>query len=192
MLDCCADMEKAKEVGWTLDQLACTAQCNGASVHISRNLDVDSTRKLLETSCRANSDQSEFVIASYDRKTLGQTGMGHFSPVAAVDPATDSALILDVARFKVSFFLAKCCFNLSDRTRYSQFSFSWHDSCSCTMYQKQPDLNVQYGPYWVRIEDLASATMPKDPASGLSRGFVTLRKAKEKERSSSVDLSCRV
>lgn len=31
---------------------------------------------------------------------LKQTGQGHFSPVAAHDPISDSVLILDTARFK--------------------------------------------------------------------------------------------
>jgi len=39
-------------------------------------------------------------VCNYSRKVLGQTGDGHFSPVAAWDPATESVLIMDVARFK--------------------------------------------------------------------------------------------
>ena len=31
---------------------------------------------------------------------LAQSGTGHFSPAAAYDAATDSVLVLDVARFK--------------------------------------------------------------------------------------------
>ena len=41
-----------------------------------------------------------FLVVSYDRKVVGQTGSGHFSPVAAYDEASDTALILDTARFK--------------------------------------------------------------------------------------------
>ena len=40
------------------------------------------------------------LVASYARSSLGQTGDGHFSPIAAYDATTDSVLILDVARFK--------------------------------------------------------------------------------------------
>lgn len=40
------------------------------------------------------------LIVSYHRGTLGQTGTGHFSPIAAYSPAHDSVLILDSARFK--------------------------------------------------------------------------------------------
>jgi Phytochelatin synthase len=40
------------------------------------------------------------LVVSYTRKTLGQTGTGHFSPIAAYDTVSDSLLILDTARFK--------------------------------------------------------------------------------------------
>mmetsp|Transcript_1836 Transcript_1836/g.2786 ORF Transcript_1836/g.2786 Transcript_1836/m.2786 type:complete len:316 (-) Transcript_1836:380-1327(-) len=45
-------------------------------------------------------DTNRFLIVSYNRGTLGQTGTGHFSPIAAYDEASDQVLILDVARFK--------------------------------------------------------------------------------------------
>ena len=40
------------------------------------------------------------VMASYSRAALGQTGGGHFSPLAAFAPESRMVLILDVARFK--------------------------------------------------------------------------------------------
>ena len=42
----------------------------------------------------------DILVVSYDRRTLGQTGSGHFSPLAAYDTESDSVLILDTARFK--------------------------------------------------------------------------------------------
>jgi glutathione gamma-glutamylcysteinyltransferase len=45
-------------------------------------------------------DVNGFIIVSFSRETLGQTGSGHFSPIAAYHEATDRCLILDVARFK--------------------------------------------------------------------------------------------
>jgi glutathione gamma-glutamylcysteinyltransferase len=41
-----------------------------------------------------------FLVVSFGRSSLGQTGDGHFSPVAAYHEETDRVLILDVARFK--------------------------------------------------------------------------------------------
>jgi Phytochelatin synthase len=40
------------------------------------------------------------VIVNFNRASLGQEGEGHFSPLVAYDPASDSFLILDVARYK--------------------------------------------------------------------------------------------
>lgn len=53
----------------------------------------------------AAADDSEdrgFLVVSFSRSHLNQTGSGHFSPVAAYHPPSDSCLILDVARFKYS------------------------------------------------------------------------------------------
>lgn len=41
-----------------------------------------------------------FLVTSFARKSLSQTGDGHFSPIAAYHEPTDSCLVLDVARFK--------------------------------------------------------------------------------------------
>jgi glutathione gamma-glutamylcysteinyltransferase len=40
------------------------------------------------------------VIAAYNRAGLGQSGGGHFSPLAGYHAASDLTLVLDVARFK--------------------------------------------------------------------------------------------
>lgn len=40
------------------------------------------------------------VLVLYQRKVLKQEGSGHWSPLAAYDKASDSFLIMDVARFK--------------------------------------------------------------------------------------------
>jgi hypothetical protein len=42
----------------------------------------------------------ELLIVGYNRKVLGQTGTGHFSPIGGYHRGTDMALIMDVARFK--------------------------------------------------------------------------------------------
>lgn len=49
---------------------------------------------------KSNSDGGYFLVTSFSRKSLQQTGDGHFSPIAAYDPDSDSCLVLDVARFK--------------------------------------------------------------------------------------------
>ncbi|RYG57046.1 hypothetical protein EON66_01365 [archaeon] len=42
----------------------------------------------------------EFLILSYSRKAVGQTGDGHFSPMGGYHKASDMLLVLDTARFK--------------------------------------------------------------------------------------------
>jgi glutathione gamma-glutamylcysteinyltransferase len=43
---------------------------------------------------------SSVIVVSFARQSLGQTGEGHFSPLAAYHAATDQVLVMDVARFK--------------------------------------------------------------------------------------------
>ncbi|KAL3766503.1 hypothetical protein ACHAW5_001172 [Stephanodiscus triporus] len=45
-------------------------------------------------------DPDARVMVNYDRKGLGQAGGGHFSPLGAYHVATDSFLVLDVAKYK--------------------------------------------------------------------------------------------
>ena len=41
-----------------------------------------------------------FLVVSYNRQVVKQTGTGHFSPIAAYDVESDKVLVLDTARFK--------------------------------------------------------------------------------------------
>ncbi|HEY6880434.1 MAG TPA: phytochelatin synthase family protein [Polyangiales bacterium] len=98
LLDCCIPLERVRERGMNLDELACLARCNGAQVQLQRaeSSDVDALRAALAQAARGES----VVIAAYDRASLGQTGSGHFSPLGGFHAERDLALILDVARFK--------------------------------------------------------------------------------------------
>ena len=57
---------------------------------------------LLESVCSQHQQESNhsFLAIAYSRRVLGQTGDGHFSPVAAYHRGKRMALVLDVARFK--------------------------------------------------------------------------------------------
>ena len=55
------------------------------------------TRDTTQSSSKAG---GYFIVTSFARSALNQTGDGHFSPIAAYHPPTDSCLVLDVARFK--------------------------------------------------------------------------------------------
>jgi glutathione gamma-glutamylcysteinyltransferase len=96
LLDCCAPLEVVREKGVTMEQLACLARCNGARATVVRASDasVEDLRALLR------GEGTGVVAAAYTRKGLGQTGDGHYSPIAGYHAGRDLTLILDVARFK--------------------------------------------------------------------------------------------
>ena len=121
MLDCCKSLEQAKREGITLAEFCCLARCNGcvAEATSAEPGRLPAFRKALEHACSASqvdfydNDEGDtgssssssggrrsFLALSYNRKVLGQSGAGHFSPLAGYDAATDSVLILDVARYK--------------------------------------------------------------------------------------------
>ena len=101
LLDCCVDLERVREAGITLAQLRCLGLCNGLTVSripgISSRFPLEKQVKTLE---KLMKNEEIRVIVNYDRASLGQTGGGHFSPLAALDATSSKVLLLDVARFK--------------------------------------------------------------------------------------------
>lgn len=86
----------------TLDQatraISCVDGVIGTASHAATDLvDVGALRTLLAETFQ---DPLRRMIANFDRTGAGQVGGGHFSPIAAFDPTTDRALVLDVARYK--------------------------------------------------------------------------------------------
>lgn len=99
-LSCCDPLAAIKLRGITIDAFACLARCQGAVATVWRgdSLSLEAFRDLVKACC---SSTARFLVVAYSRRVLRQTGDGHFSPVAAYDPETDSVLVLDVARFKL-------------------------------------------------------------------------------------------
>ncbi|KAF0974815.1 hypothetical protein FDP41_006289 [Naegleria fowleri] len=140
IFDCCVPLEIVKKEGITLRQFSCLAKCNGAACQIFRPQEtcLDDFRNAIIQSIKSNDFESKtldpsFIVVSYDRATLGQTGSGHFSPIAAYNAKRDMVLILDVARFK-------------------------------------------YPPHWISLEKMWEALYPIDSATGLSRGFIIIKR----------------
>lgn len=114
LLECCRPLEDVKKSGITLEEFLCLADCNGAVANLVRPSDtkeqLEAFVQTLERVCTGgrevkgeNFDEenpAEFMAIAYSRKTLGQTGDGHFSPIAAMDKETNSVLLFDTARFK--------------------------------------------------------------------------------------------
>lgn len=99
LLDCCLSLDQVRARGVTLAELSCLARCNGVDTltRYASDADEEALRSDITLAARAS---SAVLIASYSRKALGQSGGGHFSPVAGLHSGRDCALLLDVARFK--------------------------------------------------------------------------------------------
>jgi len=101
MLDCCKSLNAVKNNGLDLEEFHCLARCNGSEGKIKRPDDytLDQFRADVARVCRDETNK-EVLVLNYSRKTLLQTGDGHFSPVGGYHAKKDLVLILDVARFK--------------------------------------------------------------------------------------------
>lgn len=101
MLDCCIPLDVVKKNGITLEQFTCIAECNSLQTNVVRpklvNMSVDHFREVIKTYTQCS---NIFLVATYSRKILNQTGDGHFSPIAGYHPDQDLVLIMDTARFK--------------------------------------------------------------------------------------------
>lgn len=99
MFACCAGSLKVmKSSGVTLEFFDRIAR---KQLGISVQTMIPGELKEFETVLmKCATEQDYHVIVSFGRKLLGQTGIGHFSPIAAIHPEKNLALVLDVARFK--------------------------------------------------------------------------------------------
>jgi glutathione gamma-glutamylcysteinyltransferase len=99
LLDCCAPLERVRERGLAIDEVACLARCNGADARVERHA-AGLERLRDDVRAASRSALEPILVASYARSALGQTGSGHFSPIGGFHEARDLVLVLDVARFK--------------------------------------------------------------------------------------------
>ena len=86
-------------MGMTREQMAETLALHGvkAKTIAGDALNDEELRSLLQ---KVLGDDGQFVLVNYLRANLGQVGGGHWSVLAAFDAQSDSALILDVAKYK--------------------------------------------------------------------------------------------
>lgn len=99
---CTPTLAELKADGVGMDELATIATTSGADVSVHRPTDegasIDSFREAVFSASRMQAEA--FLVSSFCRASLGQTGGGHFSPIGAYHEASDSVLVLDVARWK--------------------------------------------------------------------------------------------
>ena len=103
MLSCCVKLDVVKQEGLTIPSFLCLAGCNGATVEAKygENTGIDEFRRDVEA-CAVDDigPRGKVLVVSYNRKDLGQTGTGHFSPIGGYSRERDMVLIMDTARFK--------------------------------------------------------------------------------------------
>jgi len=105
---CCMNEEHIQRVGITMDEFYQLATCQGVNVTMTRwtedsvTTGLDDFRQVVQTTFSSSftSSNTQLLVVSFSRASLGQTGDGHFSPLAAYHAPTDSVLVWDVARFK--------------------------------------------------------------------------------------------
>jgi glutathione gamma-glutamylcysteinyltransferase len=106
-------------LGITLEDFCQLGQCQGLNIELKRpspsrsstddesqstetnhtQYSLDDFRKDVQT-ILSDKQHHPLLVTSFSRQALGQTGDGHFSPIAAYHKGTDQCLIMDVARFK--------------------------------------------------------------------------------------------
>jgi len=102
LTECSGSLEQLRIAGVTMEEFRLLASANGALTTMRRPTDPgESLHTFRESILEAAHISSEaFTVSSFCRSSLGQTGGGHFSPIGGYHSPSDSALILDVARFK--------------------------------------------------------------------------------------------
>jgi hypothetical protein len=89
--------------GVTLDELGQILNCFPVSARTVRPKDAGTFRRTLQRVTKAGKSH---LIVNFSYEVLFGAGGGHFSPVGAFDPASDSALILDVANYRKPWYWA--------------------------------------------------------------------------------------
>ncbi|MFL9919495.1 phytochelatin synthase family protein [Paraburkholderia fungorum] len=94
-----ANAARVSKEGMTLDQLS--AALNAFPVEVKKFHAADLTLAQFRDLIRDTTGHSDrFALLNFRRVEIGEAGGGHWSPLAAYDAASDSALLLDVARYK--------------------------------------------------------------------------------------------
>jgi hypothetical protein len=92
---------EVSKTGQTLDQLANVLESFPVKVDRYQAADPLLSESQFRALIRqATEGDRSVMLLNFDRGGIGQEGGGHWSPIAAYDSASDSALLLDVARYK--------------------------------------------------------------------------------------------
>ncbi|KAG9406011.1 hypothetical protein AC1031_003935 [Aphanomyces cochlioides] len=100
MLDCCTSVAAVKEKGLSFNEFVALARCQGLAAVETRATTEISLEAFRAAVCASCATPTEVLVINYSRKTLDQTGDGHFSPIGGYHAESDMVLVMDVARFK--------------------------------------------------------------------------------------------
>lgn len=94
-----ADPKIVAVEGMTLQQLVTVLTAFPVKVEsqYATDMSIDQFRAILKDKLRFS---DRMVLLNFDRQPLNEVGGGHWSPLAAYHPGTDSVLVMDVARYK--------------------------------------------------------------------------------------------
>ena len=98
---CVHSADKIRTEGMDFRDFEALGHCHGVQIQSfgMTTTTLTAFRELVLRTSRS-AEKHSFVICNFSRQELCQTGDGHFSPIGGYHEATDSVLILDVARFK--------------------------------------------------------------------------------------------
>ncbi len=85
--------------GMTLDTLEALLEANGVQV-AKRRADSASVSGFRNSIIRNLMTDRDYLVVNYQREKLGQGAVGHISPIAAYNEASDKVLIMDTAAYK--------------------------------------------------------------------------------------------
>ncbi|XP_048765526.2 glutathione gamma-glutamylcysteinyltransferase-like isoform X1 [Ostrea edulis] len=100
MLYSCVPISLVEQEGINFDQFVCLAGCNSLDTQPTKSGTGGTLEQFREKVIEYTKRDDAFLILSYSRITLNQSGDGHFSPVGGYHPEKDLVLMLDTARFK--------------------------------------------------------------------------------------------
>jgi hypothetical protein len=85
--------------GMSLEELAGLLATHGlnTSIHYADQFSLEEFRASIEHNL---ANKEDYLLVNYQREKLGQDSVGHISPLAAYDSASDSVLIMDTASYK--------------------------------------------------------------------------------------------
>lgn len=106
---CGHSLEKYRIDGMSFSEFESLAHCHGVPIMSHRvnsnelievnNMQYNNFKKNIISTCSSYKAES-FIVSNFSRKTLGQTGDGHFSPIGGYHEEKNLVLVMDVARFK--------------------------------------------------------------------------------------------